>query len=90
MKDIVELMKVLGEENRFRISMMLLVRPLCVCELLEVLSIAGGTLSNHLKILRNSGLVEQKITPCRHEAYAYRGLYPVVEAGKVSRPEPPA
>lgn len=53
-------MKALGDQNRFRIVMMLMKRPLCVCELLEVLDIAGGTMSNHLKVLKNAGLISQK------------------------------
>ena len=60
MKDLVGRFKALGETNRFRICMMLLEKPLCVCELLSVLEIAGGTLSNHLKILKNAGLVDQR------------------------------
>ncbi len=52
-------MKALGDENRFRIMMMLRERPLCSCEMLEVLDIAGGTLSAHLKILKESGLLSQ-------------------------------
>ncbi len=60
MKTLVGLLKALGETNRLRICMMLLEKPLCVCELLSVLDIAGGTLSNHLKVLWNAGLVEQR------------------------------
>lgn len=52
-------LKALGDENRFRIMMMLRERPLCSCELLEVLDIAGGTLSAHLKVLKESGLMTQ-------------------------------
>ncbi len=52
--------KALGDENRFRIVMMLRVRPLCVCEMLEVLDIAGSTLSTHLKILVNAGIIGHK------------------------------
>lgn len=52
--------KALGDPNRFRILMMLRARPLCVCELLSVLDIAGGTLSNHLKVLENAGLISHK------------------------------
>jgi ArsR family transcriptional regulator len=53
-------LKALGDENRFRIMMMLRERPLCSCEMLEVLNIAGGTLSAHLKVLRESGLMSQE------------------------------
>lgn len=52
-------LKALGEENRFRTMMMLRERSLCSCELLEVLDIAGGTLSAHLKVLKESGLIRQ-------------------------------
>jgi ArsR family transcriptional regulator, arsenate/arsenite/antimonite-responsive transcriptional repressor len=57
---IIEKFKAMGDENRFRILMMLLIRPLCVCELLEVLDIKGGTLSAHLKLLKNAGIISQK------------------------------
>ncbi|NQT59589.1 MAG: winged helix-turn-helix transcriptional regulator [Bacteroidetes bacterium] len=60
MKKVLLQFKALGDENRFRIFMMLRVRSLCVCEILEVLDIAGGTLSNHLKILHHAGLIHQK------------------------------
>lgn len=59
MQILLKKLKALSDPNRFRIVMMLKIRPLCVCELLEVLEIAGGTLSNHLKILKNSGLIGQ-------------------------------
>ncbi len=60
MDQIIRQLKALGDPNRFRILMMLRIRPLCVCELLSVLDIAGGTLSNHLKILENSKLISHK------------------------------
>ncbi|RLD30504.1 MAG: ArsR family transcriptional regulator [Bacteroidetes bacterium] len=60
MEKIIQKFKAMGDENRFRILILLLQRPLCVCELLEVLDIKGGTLSAHLKILKNAGLISQK------------------------------
>ena len=60
MDHVVAQMKALGDENRFRIMMMLRERPLCSCEMLEVLDIAGGTLSAHLKILKEAGLLSQE------------------------------
>lgn len=60
METIIQKFKAMGDENRFRILMLLLERPLCVCELLEVLDIKGGTLSAHLKILKNAGLINQE------------------------------
>lgn len=60
MNNIIQKFKALGDENRFRILMLLLKRPLCVCEFLEILDIKGGTLSVHLKLLKNAGLISQK------------------------------
>jgi ArsR family transcriptional regulator len=60
MEKVIQKFKAMGDENRFRILMLLLRKPLCVCELLEVLDIKGGTLSAHLKLLKNAGLISQK------------------------------
>jgi len=60
MEKIIQKFKAMGDENRFRILMLLLQKPLCVCELLEVLEIKGGTLSAHLKILKHADLISQK------------------------------
>ena len=60
MNSTIQKFKALGDENRFRILMILLQKPLCVCELLEVLDIKGGTLSAHLKLLKNAGLIDQE------------------------------
>lgn len=60
MEKILERLKALGDENRFRIFMMLGQKQMCACEIREVLGIAGSTLSVHLKILRSAGLIVQK------------------------------
>lgn len=60
MDRLLEVNKALSDENRLRIFFMLQVKPMCVCELLQVLDIAGSTLSAHLKILRQAGLVDQR------------------------------
>ncbi len=58
MKDILSPFKVLSDENRVRIILMLKIRPLCVCEIHEVLNIALSTISAHLKLMKNAGMVE--------------------------------
>ena len=58
MKDYLNIFKVLSDENRLRILLMLRKRPLCVCEIYEVLNIALSTISAHLKNMRNIGLIE--------------------------------
>jgi len=49
--------KALSDENRLRVLMMLRQRPLCVCEMHEVLDIALSTLSAHLRLMKNTGLI---------------------------------
>jgi len=58
MKRIVHMMKALGEDNRFRIAMMLRERELCVCEICDLLDISLSTVSSHLKQLSHAGIVK--------------------------------
>ena len=60
MNTITTILKALSDENRLRIVLMLKIRPLCVCEISEALSIADSTLSAHLKNLRFAGLIDKK------------------------------
>ena len=60
MVDYLNIFKALGDENRLRILLMLRQRPLCVCEIHEVLNIALSTLSAHLKLMKHTGLIEDE------------------------------
>jgi ArsR family transcriptional regulator len=55
-KDI-KIFKALSDPNRIRILKMLQKKSLCVCEITEILKLATSTVSNHLSILRESGLI---------------------------------
>lgn len=57
MRDVVKIFKALSDPNRLRIIKMLQIRPLCVCEITEVLQLATSTVSKHLSILRDSELI---------------------------------
>lgn len=57
MKHTVNVLRALGDENRLRIVMMLMKRPMCVCELNAILDIALSTISAHLKTLKNANVV---------------------------------
>lgn len=61
MKDIYEekarVFKALSDPNRLRIMDMLSDDELCACKILEKLDITQPTLSHHMKILCDSGLV---------------------------------
>ena len=52
--------KALGDTNRMQIVQSLTGGELCACELLEQFSITQPTLSHHMKILCDSGLVDSR------------------------------
>lgn len=49
--------KALGDENRIRILKLLTGGEKCACKLLDELSVTQPTLSHHMKILCDSGIV---------------------------------
>lgn len=57
-KENAKLFKALADENRLAILMMLLDGEKCACELLEELQITQPTLSHHMKILCDAGIVD--------------------------------
>jgi ArsR family transcriptional regulator len=50
--------RALSDPNRIRILKMLEERPLCVCEVRAVLDLSTSTVSKHLSILRDAGLIQ--------------------------------
>ena len=56
--DYIEMLKALGENTRFRIFEMLRNGTLCGCKILEQLNITQPTLSHHMKVLCDCGLVK--------------------------------
>jgi len=60
MKTFLKVMKALSDPNRVKIVKMLQHKLMCVCELQESLQIAQSTVSKHLKILEEAGLVDFK------------------------------
>jgi len=57
MKDFIKVMKAVSDPNRVKLLKILQARVLCVCEIQALLSIAQPTVSKHLKILEEAGLV---------------------------------
>ncbi|HMA63320.1 MAG TPA: metalloregulator ArsR/SmtB family transcription factor [bacterium] len=57
MNELIKIFKALSDQNRLRIVKMLEEKPMCVCEITEVLQLANSTVSKHLSILRNAGLI---------------------------------
>ncbi len=60
MKDFIKVMKAFSDPNRVKIVKMLQHKMMCVCELQAVLGIAQPTVSKHLKVLEEAGLVYSK------------------------------
>lgn len=54
-----KIFKALGDETRLRIVKMLEVKKMCVCEITSIIGTSMPTVSNHLKILKEAGLVVQ-------------------------------
>jgi ArsR family transcriptional regulator len=57
MRSLSKIFKALSDTNRLRILKMLELRPLCVCEVREVLGLANSTVSKHLSVLRDADLI---------------------------------
>ncbi len=54
---VVAICKALGDANRLRIVQTLTKGEHCACELLETLQVTQPTLSHHMKILAEAGLI---------------------------------
>lgn len=59
-KEKAELFKVLSDSNRLQIIDMLSCGEMCACKILEKFNITQPTLSHHMKVLIESGLVESR------------------------------
>ena len=59
LKQTTKIAKALADENRIRILCLLKnKKDLCVCEITEIIGLAQPTISSHLKLLENAGLIE--------------------------------
>lgn len=54
------LFKALGEPTRLKIIRLLATRELCVCDLEEIMQFSQPRISQHLKVLKQSGLVSER------------------------------
>lgn len=60
MEEVEQICKALGDSNRLQIIQMLSDGEKCGCKLLEAFDITQPTLSHHMKILIESGLVNDR------------------------------
>ena len=56
----VKALKALGDETRIRAVLALREYELCVCQIVELLELAPSTVSKHLQILKEAGLVKSR------------------------------
>lgn len=60
MRNVLAITHALADESRVRTLMALAGGQLCVCQIAELLQLAPSTVSKHLYVLRQGGLVESK------------------------------
>jgi len=60
MRDFMGVTRALADENRVRILMALENAELCVCQIIHLLRLAPSTVSKHISILRQAGLVDSR------------------------------
>jgi len=58
MRELLDITKAMADGNRLRVLMALTGGELCVCQIVELLQLAPSTVSKHMSILRQAGLVE--------------------------------
>lgn len=58
LRELERVVKALADKNRLRILKMLQQRDMCVCEIREVLGLSQPSVSKHLKILKEAGIIE--------------------------------
>ena len=70
MNELLSAAKALADESRIRVLYMLEAGPLCVCEVQAVLKLSQSSVSRHLQLLEEAGLIVSE----RHGSWKYVGL----------------
>jgi len=79
MRQLMSIVKALDNENRLRILLSLRSGEVCLCQLIEVLELAPSTVSRHVDLLRQAGLVDmRKDGRWHYYRLAGRGASPAV------------
>ena len=60
MREFLWIVKAIADENRLRILLLLSKGELCVCQIIAVIGLAPSTVSKHVAILHQAGLVESR------------------------------
>jgi ArsR family transcriptional regulator len=60
MRELIKVLKAVSDKNRLRIFKMLQHKKMCVCEISAALGITQPSVSRHLSLMKDSGLVEDE------------------------------
>ena len=60
MREFMAMTKALADENRVRVLLALQGGELCVCQITELFGLAASTMSKHLSILYQAGLIDSR------------------------------
>lgn len=60
MRAFLPITKALSDETRLRLLMALRTDELCLCQLIDLLQLAPSTVSKHMALLQQAGLVERR------------------------------
>jgi len=60
MRELVKVLKAVADPNRLRIFKMLQHKKMCVCELSAALGISAPSVSRHLSLMKDAGLIEDE------------------------------
>lgn len=60
MRELVKVLKAVADKNRLRIFKMVQHKKMCVCELSAALGISAPSVSRHLSLMKDAGLIEDE------------------------------
>ena len=60
MREILSITRALSDETRVRALLSLTDGELCLCQIIEVLGLAPSTVSRHMNVLQQAGLVQRR------------------------------
>jgi ArsR family transcriptional regulator len=60
MRELVKVLKAVADQNRLKIFKMLQHKKMCVCELAAALGITMPSVSRHLSLMKDAGLIEDE------------------------------
>ncbi len=80
MREFMNIIRALADEHRVRALLSLRGGELCVCQIIELLNLAPSTVSKHMSILKQAGLVDAT----KRGRWVYYRLHHEVEASRLA------